>query len=405
MEIDSKNLKKNNRVSTKYLALMILGIIFVSFNLRAPITSVGPIIALIKKEYLLNNSMAGFVTTLPLIAFAIFSPYVPKLSFKFGDGLTMLGGLILIFIGEIIRSYTNSFGLFLGTTLIGLGIAIGNVLLPSIIKYNFSKHIGIIISIYITSMCSFAAIGSGLSVPLVTKLSFTWRNSLGIWIILILIAIGIWIPQLRKKEIFNNNSTNKQLKSNSIWKSPLAWWVTLFMGTQSFLFYSLVAWLPAIIVSKNMTFEFSGSMLLFYQLVSLPTTLIVPIVAAKFKSQKLISIIILSFYLLGMTLLFFAKTKFLIMLSLLFMGLSAGGGISLAILFLSFRTPNAKKAAELSGMAQSAGYLIASIGPILIGFLFDLTNSWNSTMIILIIAILFLIFCGIKAGKDEVTYA
>jgi len=106
-----------------------------------------------------------------------------------------------------------------------------------------------------------------------------------------------------------------------------------------------------------------------------------------------------------MTLLFFAKTKFLIMISLLFMGLSAGGGISLAILFLSFRTPNAKKAAELSGMAQSAGYLIASIGPILIGFLFDLTNSWNSTIIILIIAILFLIFCGIKAGKDEVTFA
>lgn len=119
MEIDSKNLKKNNRVSTKYLALMILGIIFVSFNLRAPITSVGPIIVLIKKEYLLNNSMAGFVTTLPLIAFAIFSPYVPKLSFRFGDGLTMLVGLILIFIGEIIRSYTNSFGLFLGTTLNG----------------------------------------------------------------------------------------------------------------------------------------------------------------------------------------------------------------------------------------------------------------------------------------------
>lgn len=405
MGIDPKNLKKNNRVSTKYLTLMILGIIFVSFNLRAPITSVGPIINLIKKEYILNNSMAGFVTTLLLIIFAIFSPYVPKLSFKFGDGFTMLGGLIFILIGEIIRSYTNSFGLFLGTALIGLGIAIGNVLLPSIIKYNFSKHMGIIISIYITSMCTFAAIGSGLSVPLISKFSFTWRNSLGVWIILILIAIGIWVPQLKKKEIFNKDSTNKDLKSNSIWKSPLAWWVTLFMGTQSFLFYSLVAWLPRIIVSKNMTVEFAGSMLLFYQLVSLPTTLIVPIVAAKFKSQKLISSIILSLYLFGMISLFFAKTKFSILFSLLFMGLSAGGGISLAILFLSLRTPNAKKAAELSGMAQSAGYLIASIGPILIGFLFDLTNSWNSTMIILIIAILFLIFCGIKAGKDEVTFA
>ena len=125
----------------KHLLIVFLGIIFVSFNLRAPITSVGPVIDLIQEEYTLNSSMAGFITTLPLLSFAIFSPFVSKISHNYGYGLTMLVGLILIIIGELVRSYTGVFGLFIGTIFIGLGIAIGNVLMPSVIKHKFKKNI------------------------------------------------------------------------------------------------------------------------------------------------------------------------------------------------------------------------------------------------------------------------
>lgn len=400
-------LKNKTKVLSLHSTMIILGIIFISFNLRAPITAIGPIISLIKGEYYLNNSMAGFITTLPLIAFAIFSPFVSKINHRFGHGLTMLGGLMLIVIGGLIRSYTGCLGLFLGTALMGIGIAIGNVLLPSIIKHKFSNNVGAITSVYTTSMCIFAAIGAGASVPLTTTFGLTWRNSLGIWIILTLITTVVWLPQLKKSENSNNDNnlvTQVKRKGKSIWKSSLAWWVTLFMGIQSLLFYSLVAWLPSIIEAKVMDSGFAGSMALLFQLVGLPATLIIPIVSDKFRHQKLIASFISVVYLIGMILLLFAGTKTLIIISLVFIGIGMGGSISLSIVFISLRTPHAKKAAELSGMAQSAGYLLAALGPLLIGFLFDLTKSWDIPIMVFILFIVLLIYFGIEAGRGEVTH-
>lgn len=389
----------------RHLIIVFLGIIFVSFNLRAPITSVGPIIDLIQVEYHLNSSMAGFITTLPLLAFSIFSPFVSKISHKFGHGLTMLGGIILIIIGELVRSYTGIFGLFIGTVFIGLGIAIGNVLIPSVIKHKFKKNVGSIISIYITSMCIFAALGAGISIPATNILG--WNTALAIWVILAFIALLIWLPQLKKSEIYNNSddlAIDEAMISKSIWKSPLAWWVTLYMGTQSLLFYTLITWIPSIIIFKGLDSHFAGMMILLFQLVGLPATLLVPIIADKIKHQKLIATIVSLNYLLGMIIFFFATTSFSIIVSMVFIGLGMGGSISLAIGFITLRTPHAKKAAELSGMSQSAGYLLAAFGPILIGFMFDITKSWTNSIIILIVCVLMLIFFGLKAGRNEITH-
>jgi MFS transporter, CP family, cyanate transporter len=388
-----------------HLFIVFIGIIFVSFNLRAPITSVGPIINLIQDEYLLSNSMAGFITTLPLLAFAIFSPFVAKMNHKFGHGLTMLGGLVLIIIGELIRSYTDVYGLFIGTMFIGLGIAIGNVLIPSVIKHKFKKNVGNIISIYITSMCISAAFGAGISIPATNILG--WSSSLSMWIVLAFIALLIWLPQLKKSEEYNNSddlAIEKVLKSKSIWKSPLAWWVTLYMGTQSFLFYTLIAWIPSIIIFKGLDSHFAGMMVLLFQLVGLPATLLVPIIANKIKHQKLIATIISLNYLAGMIIFLFATTSFGIIISMVFIGIGMGGAISLAIGFITQRTPHGKKAAELSGMSQSAGYLLAAVGPILLGFMFDITKSWTSSIIVLIVAIVLLILFGLKAGRAELIH-
>lgn len=389
----------------KHLLIVFLGIIFVSFNLRAPITSVGPVIDLIQEEYTLNSSMAGFITTLPLLSFAIFSPFVSKISHNYGHGLTMLVGLILIIIGELVRSYTGVFGLFIGTIFIGLGIAIGNVLMPSVIKHKFKKNPGSIISIYITSMCVFAAIGAGLSIPATNILG--WNSALAIWIFLAFLALLIWLPQLKKSETYNNSddlAIDEAIQNKSIWKSPLAWWVTLYMGTQSLLFYTLIAWIPSIIVFKGFDSNFAGMMILFFQLVGLPATLLVPIIADKIKHQKLIATVISLTYLLGMIIFLFATSTFNIIVSMVFIGIGMGGSISLAIGFITLRTPHAKKAAELSGMSQSAGYLLAAIGPILIGFIHDITNSWTSSIIVLIVCILLLIFFGLKAGRNQLTH-
>ncbi|MFA7084871.1 MAG: MFS transporter [Arcobacteraceae bacterium] len=396
----SKYLKTDSR-----LIVVFLGILFVSFNLRAPITSVGPVIDLIQEQYHLNNSMAGFITTLPLLAFALFSPFVANLNHKFGHGLTMFCGLIFIILGEAVRSYTGVYGLFLGTIFIGIGIAIGNVLIPSVIKHKFNRNSGTVISIYITSMCIFAALGSGLSIP-ATNI-FGWNTALALWIILALIALVIWLPQLKQSEEYNSSDdleAQEIMQNKSIWKSPLAWWVTLYMGTQSLLFYTLIAWIPSILLFKNFDSHFSGMMLLLFQLISLPATLLVPIIAAKLKEQKLVVIVISFLYFIGMLIFLYAVTSFNIIISMIFLGLGMGGSISLAIGFITQRTPNSKKAAELSGMSQSAGYLLAATGPLLIGFIQDISKSWTIALLVLIAVIGVLTLIGIKAGRDKVTH-
>lgn len=387
----------------KEQVLIILGIIFISFNLRAPITAVGSVLEMIKTEYSLSAAMAGFITTLPLLAFALVSPFVSLISQKLGYGRTMAIGLILILMGELVRSYTNLLGLFMGTIFIGIGIAFGNVLIPSIIKLKFPNKVGMMTSVYTSSMMIFAAVGAGVSFPLAKTLNLGWRNSLAFWFILTFVSLIIWLPQVKVKNSQNINSKVENIKpSKPIWKSPTAWWVTFFMSTQSFLFYSLVAWLPTIIVSKGMLNSFAGTMALTLQLISIPATLTIPILCDKFKDQRGLVFITCISYLSGLLILLVGQNRILILISVVLMAFGVGGSISLAIAFISLRTPNAKAASQLSGMSQSLGYFLAAGGPMLLGTIYDKFNTWSLPILILVSLSVLLAFFGYFAGKDRI---
>ena len=377
---------------------LVLGILVISFNLRAPITAVGSVVKMIQEEYALGSAAAGFITTLPLIAFAIVSPFVSTLANKLGQANTMFTGLILILIGEAIRSYTGVYGLFAGTAIIGIGIAIGNVIVPGIIKRYFSHRAGLITSIYTSGMCIFAAIGAGVSIPLATGLGLGWQNTLCVWFILTSLTIFIWLPQLfmLKKR---HSDRNIEHDHKSVWTSPLAWWVTLFMGVQSLLFYSLVAWLTTIIISRGLSQSFASSMALLFQLMAIPATLVIPTLCDKFKDQRILSVCVAAIYAIGMILFIFAASPVLMTISVILLSIGMGGSISLSIAFISLRSPNSHTAAELSGMSQSAGYLLAAIGPVITGFIFDMTSSWTIPIILFIGLIVILAICGIFAGK------
>lgn len=386
--------------------LIILGIIFISFNLRAPITAVGSVVGMIKTDFSLTSTQAGFITTLPLIAFAFVSPFVAKISKKYTYSKTMTGGLIFILIGILIRSYTNILGLFIGTLFIGIGIAVGNVLIPSIIKLHFKNNVGTMTSIYTSSMCIFAAIGAGLSIPLAKNLGLGWKNSLSFWFLLVILTLIIWTPQHKMKIKSQSINNNKQDEGNniSIWKSPTAWWVTLFMGMQSLIFYSLVAWLPTIIKSKDLGDSFSGVMALVFQLIAIPATLLIPILCDKFENQRGLVILSCFTYIFGMTLLLIGNTKSIITYAVILMSLGMGGTISLSITFISLRSPNALRASELSGMSQSAGYLLAAIGPFVMGFIYDSFKTWTIPIIIFCFLIILTCIFGWFAGNNVLTH-
>lgn len=384
-----------------YKFLLIIGIIFVAFNLRPAITAVGPIIGLIRTDLGISNGGAGFITTLPLLSFAVFSILAPSIGRVLGNERTIFLGLLVLFFGIIIRSmgFTNT--LFLGTLLLGVGVAIGNVLLPSILKSKFPEKFGILTSTYTTSMSTFAALGSGISIPLAQGMGLGWQKALGIWAVVAIMTMIIWIPQLRQKRESQNASKTGLSTNMALWRSSLAWQVTLFMGLQSFLFYCSVAWLPEILESRGMNLSFAGWMVSLMQLIGLPTTFFAPVLAGRFQNQKGIVLVICSFYFAGTLGLIFGAAHWLLVISVISIGIAQGASISLALTLIGLRTKGAKQAADLSGMAQSVGYLLAAIGPSLIGFIVDHTHSWTIPLVILVVVIVLMMVTGVGAGRDR----
>ncbi len=348
--------------------LLIIGIIFIAFNLRPSLTAIGPLIGDIRFSTGITNTAAGFLTTLPLLAFAFLSPLAPKIGRKLGNETTIFIGLILITGGILFRSTGMVLALFAGTLLLGLGIAIGNVLVPAIIKNSFPLKIGFMTGLFTASMGVMAALASGISYPIAANLQIGWEKTLAIWAFFAAATILVWLPQLRKQ--FTTVKPSKSVTINSsIWRSRLAWKVTLFMGFQSCIFYSIIAWLPEILVSRGTDIATAGWMLSLLQFAGIPASFIIPVLADRLPHQKWLVVAIGSLYLIGFTGLISGGGTVILTLCILFMGIAQGAGISLALTLFGLRSENATQAASLSGMAQSFGYFLAALGPIAFGLL------------------------------------
>ena len=385
--------------------LLIIGIIFIAATLRSPLTSVGPIIAPIRDGLGMSNVLAGFLTTIPLLAFALISPIAPKLSKKYGMELTLFISLILLTVGMLIRSAGSILFLIAGTFLIGVAIAFGNVLLPALLKLSFPLHIGLMTGIYSVAMNISATTASGISAPIVANTGFGWQGALAIWAPLSMLAVLLWMPQLKNKRSVQTQPKKRAGdKSNQLWKSPVAWAVTVFMGMQSLLFYCTSAWMPEMLTSSGMDPERAGWMLALFQIAQLPVTFTIPILAGRMKDQRIIVIGVAALFLIGYGGVLAGELS-LIALWMILIGIAAGASFGLAMMFFTLRTETHTEAAELSGMAQSSGYLLAAVGPVLFGYLHDVTSSWESPMIIFMIVSLLLLVCGMKAGKDEKAFS
>ncbi|MBM7571161.1 CynX/NimT family MFS transporter [Aquibacillus albus] len=389
---------RNNQKFTKII--LIVSIILVAFNLRPAITSVGPLIGIIKDDLHLANWNAGLITSLPLLAFATMSPIAPKIANRFGNERTLLLGLMILFLGIVTRSIALTITLYIGTTLVGLGIAICNVLLPGLIKGKYPEKIGLMTSVYTTSMSILAAAGSGLSVPLAKGLDLGWQKSLLSWALLTGISIIVWIILIK---IQTNEETKRiyEPSATKLLSSMVAWQVTLFMGLQSFLFYVTIAWLPEILHHSGFSIVTGGWLLSYMQFISLPATFLTPILAGRVKNQQGIVIGIGVLAITGYSGLLIGGTLSIMFLWITLIGCALGSSISLSLVLLGLRSTNSRQAAELSGMAQSFGYLLASIGPISIGFIYDVTSNWSIPLITIIILAVCLIIFGLGAGRNK----
>ncbi|GGZ23006.1 putative transporter YycB [Echinicola pacifica] len=349
---------------------------------------------MIREDLSLSNGLAGFLTTLPLIAFATFSLFASGIGARLGNVRAILLGLILLGIGTVIRVQGGSFLLFAGTALTGVGIVICNVLIIPLIKLKLPNKIGIMTSVYTTGMSGFAAVGTGLSVPIAMELG--WRGSLLSWIGLIVIAILLWIPQVKTKKV--KGADEGLSGGKNVWKSRLAWEVSLFMGIQSTMFYTLIAWLPDLLIYRGFTAGSAGLVMSLMQVVGLVGSFLAPLVAVKYASQVRIAVGMGLIYFVGYTTLF-SSNELILYTGLTLIGFCLGASISLAYTLIGLRTEGGTTA-RLSGMAQSAGYYLAALGPVMVGILFDWNKNWNILIIMMIICALSFAYLGSRVGRN-----
>ncbi|PID04666.1 MULTISPECIES: MFS transporter [unclassified Sporosarcina] len=383
--------------------LLISAVLLVAGNLRAAITSVGPIIGLLRESLSLSNGSIGILTSLPLIAFAVMSPIVPKISTKFTNETTLIAGMCILSFGIIVRSIPFIPLLFIGTILIGVGIAISNVLLPGIIKERFPNQVPLMTSMYTTTMSLFAALASGVSIPLAIGAGLGWEFALGIWIVPALAGIAIWVYFVKQRRSADEvKMYYVKADDSKMWRSPLAWQVAIFLGLQAFSYNALMTWLPEILIDYGVTSESAGWMLSFNQLIGLPASLIIPIIAGKFTSQRGIILFLCSLAFIGYIGLLSGESYDVMIWSVGLIGVAYGGLFPLSLAFLAMRTSTAMQAAKLSGMAQAIGYALAAIGPILVGSLVDRTGTWTFSLSILLFVTVLNLIVGLGAGRNRV---
>jgi CP family cyanate transporter-like MFS transporter len=377
-------------------AVLLIALLAVAANLRPALTSVGPLIEVIRQDLDLSATAAGLLNSLPLFAFAVFSP-LAHFGRRIGVERSLIAAMAALVAGILIRSLGGSVGLFGGTLLLGASIAVGNVLLPSVIKRDFPHRVGGITTAYAIVLGLTAAIASGVSVPLARILPGGWQSALAFWALPTGLAIVPLVLCLRSGTA-DQGANKDYTPSVSVWRSLLAWQVTAFMGLQSFLFYIVVGWFPSVLRNAGYTPGAAGWIVTLFQVVALTATLAMPTLIRRGRDQRFLAVsapLLIAAAIFGLVVAPDAALLWIVVI-----GLGTGPTLILALAFISLRSGDHRQAAALSLMAQSIGYFIAALGPIAFGLLHDLCHGWTVPLIALAVILIFQAIAGFGAGRN-----
>ncbi|VEB98514.1 Inner membrane transport protein YeaN [Cedecea lapagei] len=353
-------------------ALLLLGILMIATTLRVTFTGAAPLLDMVRDALALSTAQIGILTTLPLLAFAVVSPLAAGIARRFGTERSLFGALLIICAGIALRSLGHAAFLYIGTAIIGCGIAMGNVLLPSLLKRDFPGQVAKLTGAYSLTMGIAAALGSVMVVPIALH-GFGWSGAMLSLMIFPLLALIVWLPQLGSSTVINL-SGNPALHSRGIWSSPLAWQVTLYLGINSLIYYVIIGWLPSILISHGYNEAEAGSIHGILQLATAIPGLFVGLILSRLKDQRGIAALMALLWCLATLGLWLIPAFSIFWVAL--GGFGSGAAMILGLSFIGMRTSSAHQAAALSGMAQCVGYLLAAFGPPVMGKIHDVTGNW-----------------------------
>ncbi|ESR26361.1 CynX/NimT family MFS transporter [Lutibaculum baratangense] len=375
--------------------LFVAGFVLIALNLRPTLTAVAPLLNAIREHFGMDASTAGLLTMLPVACLGVFGAVAARLARRFGTESVVLAFVLMIACGSLLRGTGSQAALFLGTAFGGAGIGVVGVLLPALVKRDFGAQAGGMMGVFTMVLVAGAAAGAGASIPLAEALG-GWQPALMAWAAPALLAALVWVPQV----VAHRFTPRDDAPPPNLWRDPLAWRVTFFMGLQSSLAYMAMGWLPVILEDFGMTAERAGFVSAVSIACQMVTALTLPPIAARARDQRLVLAFAVLIGTAGTAGIFFGP-GFLIWPSAVLVGLSLGGCFGVALTLIVLRTRDGRTAAQLSAMSQSVGYLLASLGPLALGMLHDASGGWSVPGVFFIAVSIAALIVGLGAARPR----
>lgn len=374
-------------------------------NLRIAIAAISPVLTAIQSDLGLSGTMAGLLTTVPIGCFGAFAFLTPRLTRRLGMERLLCAAFGVLTAGILVRLAPSVIALFAGTALIGAAIALGNVLMPGLVKRGFPTPHGAaaVTGLYSMGLYIGAALAAGLTVPIEHAAGVGWRPALAVWAIPAVAALLVWMPAARRRRPPRPAQLGAAPPTGSgpgsLWSDPVAWAVTAFMGLQGLGYYSMLAWTPALLESHHMARGQAGWMLAFSSFPGMAASLTAPVLARRMRSGTMVvATVALCAIAYGGLLADPMGATYAWMAAL---GLGSGTAISLALGFIVDRAADAHVAAHLSTMAQGVGYLLACLGPFALGAIHSLSGGWTVPLLVLAALLVPELVVGVAAARDR----
>lgn len=373
----------------------LLGVILLALNLRATIAGLAPLLPDVQVSLGLSRGAAGLLTTLPVLCFALLSPFAALLGRRIGIEVTLLLAMLGIVAGSLVRTVDSSAAMITGTIVIGVAIAIGNVLVPAIVKQDFPHRQGLVSGLTTAALTGGAALASAIAAPLAGLDALGWQGALLVLGAMAGVAALVWLPQTRRRHV----ASVARGPGGAVLRSPVTWQLAVFMGMQSLTYYAMLAWMPTLLTENGVSIAGASGALALFNLLGIGTALLVPTIAARRPDQRSIGLLTCAAWAIGLVGLLTVPSWYL--LWAVVAGLGQGAGISLALALLVLRARTAESARNLSGTVQSIGYLLGATGPVVIGLLRDSSGGWTVPLVALCAAVAVMAAAAFGAGRDR----
>lgn len=362
--------------------LVVVGIVALAFNLRPSAVSVGPVLDEIIAGLGMSAVEAGLLTSLPVLAFAVFGALAPRLARLVGVHRLTTLALVGVVVGLWLRSRADDPLVFLALSLLALaGMATANVLLPSLVKLHFPDRIGLMTSVYSTALAIGLTSASVFTVP-ISEAYDGWRSGLAAWALLAAVAVIPWLGLLRHDRPADLETTEGRIGLGDVARTRLGWLMALFFGLQSLQAYAIFGWFAEVYRDAGFSAHTAGLLLGVITGISIPLSFAIPALAARMENQSPLMWGVMACYPVGYLGLILAPRQ-----GAWLWALVVGVGICtfpLILTLIGLRARTAAGTAALSGFTQSTGYLISAVGPFGVGLLHDVTGGWTVPLIALI---------------------